>query len=247
VRAPWLLLLLLLLLHVVLQGDEYDRRLGAKSFDMKPAAAAAAARAGSSSEDEDEDEDEEESGDPLDIDSEDLVAGVEYDEGACLRCVLCDVFTACSSCMASCMTATRSVGCGVLQQFDLRVGCVGPACDISVCCLLLDPCLCLLHCIGSSVTINLLLFNRPQPQPPSFLPVPCFAASASASAFQQQQQQVAPKPWTWMTRHQKRREKRMTRMKKKMKTRMKVGLSTAIGRCYVMLLIVISCRPMLCI
>jgi hypothetical protein len=94
VRAPWLLLLL----HVVLQGDEYDRRLGAKSFDMKPAAAAAAAGPGSSSEDEDEEEDEEEeSGDPLDIDSEDLVAGVEYDEGACLQCVLCVVLTACSS------------------------------------------------------------------------------------------------------------------------------------------------------
>jgi hypothetical protein len=84
VRAPWLLLLLLLLLHVVLQGDEFDRRLGAKSFDM----AAAAGGTSSSGEEgsEDEDEDEEEPGNPLDIDSEDMVAGVEYDEGACSCC-----------------------------------------------------------------------------------------------------------------------------------------------------------------
>uniref|UniRef100_A0A383WIA0 Nucleoplasmin-like domain-containing protein n=1 Tax=Tetradesmus obliquus TaxID=3088 RepID=A0A383WIA0_TETOB len=64
------------------EGDKYDRKLGAKSFDM-----AAAAAGGSSSEDDEDDEDEEEdedeeSGDPLDIDSEDLVAGVEYAEAA---------------------------------------------------------------------------------------------------------------------------------------------------------------------
>jgi ribosomal protein L12E/L44/L45/RPP1/RPP2 len=70
---------------ILLQGDEYDRRLGAKSFDMAPAAAAAGSSSSDEegSEEEDEEEDEDESGNPLDIDSEDLVAGVEYEKGAC--------------------------------------------------------------------------------------------------------------------------------------------------------------------
>jgi hypothetical protein len=55
-------------------GDEYDRRLGAKSFGGDGGS--------SSGDDDDEDEEGEEGedseGDPLDIDSDDLVAGVEY-------------------------------------------------------------------------------------------------------------------------------------------------------------------------
>jgi hypothetical protein len=54
-------------------GDEYDRRLGAKSFG---------AAGGSSSSGEDASDDEGESDDPLDIDSDDMVAGVEY-AGVC--------------------------------------------------------------------------------------------------------------------------------------------------------------------
>jgi hypothetical protein len=95
----------------LLQGDEYDRRLGAKSFDMQPAAAAAAAGDSSSDEESSEnEEDEEESGDPLDIGSEDLVAAVEYDEGACLPRVLCVVSMCCISDVMFCVAAVRSVG-----------------------------------------------------------------------------------------------------------------------------------------
>lgn len=61
--APGLLCTLL----YVLQGDEYDRRLGAKSFDDDAA-----------SESEEEGEDDE-SDNPLDIDPADKVAFVMYD------------------------------------------------------------------------------------------------------------------------------------------------------------------------
>jgi hypothetical protein len=59
-------------------GDEYDRRLGAKSFGGGDGSS-------SSGEDDEDDEDEEEGseGDPLDIGSDDLVAGVQY-AGVCL-------------------------------------------------------------------------------------------------------------------------------------------------------------------
>lgn len=67
------LLLLLLLLH---PGDEYDRRLGAKSFG------GAGRDSSSGGKSEGESEGESESDNPLDIDSDDLVAGVEY-AGVC--------------------------------------------------------------------------------------------------------------------------------------------------------------------
>lgn len=55
----------------VLQGDEYDRRLGAKSFDD--------ASASESEGEGEDDESDDESDNPLDIDPTDKVAFVKYD------------------------------------------------------------------------------------------------------------------------------------------------------------------------